>query len=271
MQILNTASKDRFALGCLATMTVWFCQDLIFGDKIPFFRDLASYFYPIKFSVADAFKTGQLPLWDTHMAGGFPILAEFQSAVFYPPTVLYYLLPFFSAIQASYVFHFSIAAAGSYVLLRSWKYPCHVCTLGAMLFAFGGTTVSLSNLLNHFQSAVWLPWVIYCWERAVETKRRPAVVVFSVISLCQLLAGSPEIFANGHNSHFRQQGVSHLMVERRSVRSSRFTHYGTGYGSTAADSGIGSPIPSRSSHSNFRSSLVVVAAVEFNRPCSSDG
>jgi hypothetical protein len=194
MQILNTASKDRFALGCLATMTVWFCQDLIFGDKIPFFRDLASYFYPIKFSVADAFKTGQLPLWDTHMAGGFPILAEFQSAVFYPPTVLYYLLPFFSAIQASYVFHFSIAAAGSYVLLRSWKYPCHVCTLGAMLFAFGGTTVSLSNLLNHFQSAVWLPWVIYCWERAVETKRRPAVVVFSVISLCQLLAGSPEIF-----------------------------------------------------------------------------
>ncbi len=67
-------------------MLMWFCDEMIFSGKIPFFRDLVTYFYPIKFSVAEAFKAGSLPMWDQHMATGFPIMAEFQSAVFYPPT-----------------------------------------------------------------------------------------------------------------------------------------------------------------------------------------
>jgi len=58
-------------------MLISFCDEIIFSGKIPFFRDLAAYFYPIKFSVAQSFKAGQLPLWEPHMATGFPILAEF--------------------------------------------------------------------------------------------------------------------------------------------------------------------------------------------------
>jgi hypothetical protein len=48
--------------------------------------------------------------------------------------------------------------------------------------------------LNHFQGAVWLPWSIYLWERAIGSGRWSAIVLFSLVSLCQLLAGSPEIF-----------------------------------------------------------------------------
>jgi hypothetical protein len=176
-------------------MLVSFCDEMIFSGKIPFFRDLAAYFYPIKFSVAESLKAGQLPLWEPRMAAGFPILAEFQSAIFYPPSVVFYMMPFFAAIQFSYVFHYAVAASGSYVLLRSWKQPICVALIGSMLFSFGGTMVSLTNLLNHFQSAVWLPWLVYCWERAVENKRWSALVVFSIVAVCQLLAGSPEIFA----------------------------------------------------------------------------
>jgi len=176
-------------------MLMSFCDEIIFSGKIPFFRDLAAYFYPIKFSVAGSFKAGHLPLWEPHMATGFPILAEFQSAVFYPPSVIFYLVPFFAAIQFSYVFHYAVAASGSYILLRSWTQPIYLCVIGSILFSFGGTMVSLTNLLNHFQSAVWLPWLVYCWERAVENKRWSTLVVFSMVAVCQLLAGSPEVFA----------------------------------------------------------------------------
>ena len=188
-------TSDCLALLFLAAMLVSFCDEMIFSGKIPFFRDLAAYFYPIKFSVAESFKAGQLPLWEPHMAAGFPILAEFQSAVFYPPSIVFYIMPFFAAIQFSYVFHYTVAASGSYVLLRSWKQPIFVALIGSILFSFGGTMVSLTNLLNHFQSAVWLPWLVYSWERAVENKRWSALVVFSIVGVCQLLAGSPEIFA----------------------------------------------------------------------------
>jgi membrane protein YfhO len=176
-------------------MLISFCDEIIFSGKIPFFRDLAAYFYPIKFSVAQSFKAGQLPLWEPHMATGFPILAEFQSAVFYPPTIIFYLLPFFAAIQFSYVFHYAVAVSGTYALLRSWKQPIYLSIVGSILFSFGGTMVSLTNLLNHFQSAVWLPWLVYCWERAVKNKRWSTLVVFAMVAVCQLLAGSPEVFA----------------------------------------------------------------------------
>jgi hypothetical protein len=190
----NKVTKDCLAFAALAAMLTWFCEEMIFSGKIPFFRDLPSYFYPIKFSVAEAFKTGELPLWDRRMAAGFPIMAGFQSAVFYPPSIAYFLLPFFAAVQFTFVFHYAVAASGSYVLFGSWKYPVYVSVVGAILFSFGGVTVSLTNLVNHFQSAVWLPWLIYFWERTVKIERWSALVVFSIVSLCQLLAGSPEIF-----------------------------------------------------------------------------
>jgi hypothetical protein len=188
-------TTDCLALLSLAAMLMSFCDEIIFSGKIPFFRDLAAYFYPLKFSVAESLKAGHLPLWEPHMATGFPILAEFQSAVFYPPSVIFYLVPFFAAIQFSYVFHYAVAASGSYILLRSWTQPIYLCVIGSILFSFGGTMVSLTNLLNHFQSAVWLPWLVYCWERAVENKRWSTLVVFSMVAVCQLLAGSPEVFA----------------------------------------------------------------------------
>ena len=192
--IAKSLNKDVVAVAVLLGMVIWFCDEIVFAAKIPFFRDLVTYFYPIKFSVAEAFKAGELPLWDRHMATGFPIMAGFQSAVFYPPSAAYYVLTFFPAIRFTFIFHYALAATGSYVLFRSWKFPVHVSLIGAILFTFGGTTVSLSNLLNHFQSAVWLPWVIYSWERAVRTAGWKNVSIFSIVALCQLLAGSPEIF-----------------------------------------------------------------------------
>ena len=186
--------EEFLAIAALSAMVIWFCDEMIFSQKIPFFRDLVTYFYPIKFSVAEAFKAGSLPMWDQHMATGFPIMAEFQSAVFYPPSIAFYLLPFFTAVRFIFVFHYAIAAIGSYILFRSWKSPVYVALIGAVLFAFGGTMVSLTNLLNHFQSAVWLPWIIYFWESAVRDKRARNVAIFTIIALCQLLAGSPEIF-----------------------------------------------------------------------------
>jgi hypothetical protein len=190
----KSASKEILVIAALAAMVIWFCDEMIFSGKVPFFRDLVTYFYPIKFSVAEAFKAGSLPLWDRHMATGFPIMAGFQSAVFYPPSIVFYLLHFSAAVQFTYVFHYALAATGSYVLFRSWKCPVYISLIGAILFTFGGTMVSLSNLLNHFQSGVWLPWVIYFWERAVRAQRWKDIAAFSVVALSELLAGSPEIF-----------------------------------------------------------------------------
>ena len=89
-----TDRKDYLALSLMALLVLCFGGEMVWGDKVPFFRDLGTYFYPMRFSVAESFKAGELPLWDRHVAMGYPLLADFQSGVFYPPAVLYLILPF---------------------------------------------------------------------------------------------------------------------------------------------------------------------------------
>src|SRR5688572_1541336 len=174
---------------------LWFAYEMVFEAKVPFFRDLGPYFYPIRFSLAESFKEGEFPLWDRHMAMGFPLLADFQSGTFYPPHLMMLFLPFFDAIRALFVFHYLVSAAGSYALARQWGYPTYLSLVAALLFTFGGIIVSLTNVLNHFQTAVWLPWLILAGERALRSSSSKAFLIFSGVGLVQFLAGSPEVYA----------------------------------------------------------------------------
>src|SRR5919197_1959151 len=197
MCVAQTPDKSIFERSWLIitiSFILWFCRDLILGGSVPFFRDLGTYFYPLRFILFEVFRSGDLSLWNRHMAMGFPVLADFQSGVFYPPHLLFVVLPFFIAIRAIFVFHFLVASLGSYSLLRRWKFPWYASLLGALLFTVGGTIVSLTNLLNHFQTAVWLPWVILFWERVVQTVSWKNFLAFVLILVIQFLAGSPELF-----------------------------------------------------------------------------
>jgi Bacterial membrane protein YfhO len=179
----------------LCVLILWFCQDLIFQEQVPFFRDLGPYFYPLRYALYESFGSGELPLWNRHMAMGFPLLAAFQSGVFYPLHLLLLLPSFFQAIRAIFILHFLIAGLGAYCLCRNWKFPPYLSIVGALLFAFGGTVVSLSNLLNHFQTAVWLPWVILMWEKLLSSLSWKNFLALTLITTTQFLAGSPELFA----------------------------------------------------------------------------
>jgi hypothetical protein len=192
---LEKRYPDYAILVVVVLLILWFCQDLVLNGEVPFYRDLTNYFYPLRYSLFESYRAGELPLWDRHFAQGFPNLAAFQSGAFYPPHVTFLFLPFFESIRALFVFHFLVAALGTYALLRAWDYPRDLSIIGALLFTLGGVIVSLTNLLNHFQSAVWLPWLILTWERLLLAPRWSRVIAFTLTAALQLVAGSPEIFA----------------------------------------------------------------------------
>ena len=93
-------------------MVLWFTWEMVWGGKVPFFRDLGPYFYPMRYSLAQSFRAGELPLWNRYMAMGFPLLADFQSGTFYPPHLLYLALPFWTAVRAIFVLHFFYCSYG---------------------------------------------------------------------------------------------------------------------------------------------------------------
>lgn len=188
------AAPDWLSFLVLSSMVLWFTADVVIGGKVPFFRDLGTYFYPLRFVLAQSLQTGELPLWDHHLAMGFPVFANPQAAVFYPPHLVFVVLPFFTAIRFLFVFHYLIAVYGTFILFRRWSYPIYLAMVGSILFAFGGLIVSLSNLLDHFQSAVWLPWVLYYGEKAFQRRTLNSILLLGVVLALQFLAGSPEIY-----------------------------------------------------------------------------
>jgi hypothetical protein len=189
-----TFNQEYVAYLLLVAMVTWFCHEMVWGAKIPFFRDLGLYFYPIRFILAQSFQAGELPLWNRHMGMGFPLLADFQSGVFYPPHLFFLIFPFSIAIGFIYLFHYLVAAIGSYKLLRHWECPSFLALTGSIIFTFGGTIVSLTNLLNHFQTAVWLPWVLFLGERTIREQSWKNFLLFTLGLLVQFLAGSPELY-----------------------------------------------------------------------------
>lgn len=188
-------SPTLLPLSLIALSVLIFCHEMIFSDKIPLFRDLGPFFYPMRFSLAESIGAGEFPLWNRHMGLGFPLLANFQSGAFYPPNLFFAFVSFFTAIKAIFIFHYLVGAIGAYFLLRHWRFAQPLAFVGSLLFTFGGYTVSLTNLLNHFQTVVWLPWLLFLGERQLKSSDRFNFVLYVFVATIQFLAGSPEIYA----------------------------------------------------------------------------
>ncbi len=172
-----------------------FFFEMIADSQVPLFRDLGPIFYPMRFSLAYSLQAGELPLWDSKLAMGFPLLANFQAGAFYAPNLAYVLLPFWTAVKVTFIFHSLVAAAGAYCLCRFWGWSRFVAVIGSVLFCFSGCMISLLNLLNHFQSAVWLPWLILSSEKLFLFRTKSALFGFVLVAATQLFAGSPEFYA----------------------------------------------------------------------------
>ena len=73
---------------------VW--DNLVAGTPFKNFliTDPVRQLYPWRQLAINLLKNGQLPLWNPYTFGGMPLLANFQSAVFYPFNIFFFLLPF---------------------------------------------------------------------------------------------------------------------------------------------------------------------------------
>ena len=55
--------------------------------------DVIGQIYPWKQIVIDSWKNGQVPKWNPYQFAGNPLLANYQSAVFSPINILFFILP----------------------------------------------------------------------------------------------------------------------------------------------------------------------------------
>jgi hypothetical protein len=170
----------------------WTFSGLLRADQLPAYRDLLLFVVPIKYFLGEALRRGEIPLWNPYIHLGTPFLAGLQSAVFYPLSLLL-VMPFPLGFNLFLLAHYAVALIGMWRLLRYRGMSVPSTAVGSLSFVIGGYLVSMLNVTNHLQAAVWTPWLIAAWARYRDTGEVRLWLIFVALAAVQVLAGAPEV------------------------------------------------------------------------------
>jgi Bacterial membrane protein YfhO len=192
--------KLRRSLLCLAILAVvplvFFGRGLVHASTLEM-DDLRYWFYPWKAMLYRMASQGRVSLWSGGEFGGMPHQADIQRQLFYPPNVIFYLLPTSVAMIGFVAGHFALAAWGMYLWLRSLPErlaPRRMGALaGAMVFAFAGFPVLHLSQLPVLASYAWLGFALRAVERVLQWEGPGGVVELAVAWAMIILGGSPQI------------------------------------------------------------------------------
>ncbi|HEX4440794.1 MAG TPA: hypothetical protein VH854_12030 [Thermoanaerobaculia bacterium] len=159
----------------------------------PTLRDQGDFFYPLKLYTADRLRAGGLPLWNPLSGTGEPWLANGQSGVLYPPTLLFALPGAALAGGLYLLLHFAVLAWGGWRFLKEEGVSDAGALLGTATLAVSGFAVSLSVYWNHFAAFAFLPAIAALSRGGLRT--RASVLGLGALIGLQAMTGSPEMSA----------------------------------------------------------------------------
>jgi hypothetical protein len=132
-----------------------------------------------------------IPLWNPHIVGGRPFLANAQSALFSPYTAPAYVLPFWTALSWIAVLKLWVAAFGMFLLGRALGMRFGGALMAGLVYAFSLWMVTWVSY-PHMSVWSWIPWMLLLTDRLV---RRPDLLSgagLSAVVAVQFLGGHPE-------------------------------------------------------------------------------
>jgi len=184
-------TKDVFFFLLFFAFFLGVFREFFFTSRVFFERDTTVVEIPARKLTAALLREGNFALWTDAYGNGQPFLANPKNAVFYPATLLYLILPLFTAFKLYYFIHVLLGWLGLYYLCKAYGLAEKAAFLGATLFALSGMYLSSFEFYNHIAALAWMPWVLLVLNRVPRTGRF-RLVAAAVLWALLILAGSPE-------------------------------------------------------------------------------
>ena len=194
------------ALLCLVLTALYF-HSALFPRTNTFLSDYDNthQYYPWMHKVARDWRALAPPLWDFSVEAGVPFPGELQTAAFYPINILYVWLtgiPTPAKLDLLILLHFTAAMWGMTLFLRQRGVGRWASLFGGAVFSWVGPVAArASGQANIFAGLIYLPWILYFFERGLAAKntwRSPWTGLAGLMLALSLLAGHPQPFI--HNS-----------------------------------------------------------------------
>lgn len=141
----------------------------------------------------DELKNGNLPIWNPYNFSGTPLLANFQSAVFYPLNILFFIFSFDLAWGLLVFLQPVLAGFFLYLYLRFLKVSKIGSLLGSLCFSFGSYSIVWLEWNTIIHTILWLPLILLSIEKIfLGSKNWLLILLLALIS--SFFAGHMQVF-----------------------------------------------------------------------------
>jgi Bacterial membrane protein YfhO len=192
---IRSASDARFsstaatalAIAALLVVVSVSLADGLLSSTVAYERDTTVFYFPLMSWAAQQLHQGIFPLWTPQFFGGYPLFADGEIGLAYPPALLALLtLAPERALVALRLMHLWVAALGTFALVRAWQLPRSSAVLAGTVFALGSFLQAQIHHENIVRTAAWLPLLLAFAEQALQAtdlRRRVRWAACAVIVL----------------------------------------------------------------------------------------
>ena len=159
-----------FLLLLLAAIFFW--KVFAFPDQILYspLNDTIDFFYPMYNFAHNMIRSGDFPAWNPLVFSGYPLAANPQIALFYPPNVLFFIFPTHLAFGYSHILHMFLGGVFMYLLIRYIGLDKGSCFIAAITFMFSAF-LTARFYAGHYSlicAAIWTPLIFLLLEIALN-------------------------------------------------------------------------------------------------------
>lgn len=147
-------------------------------------NDLQEYYWPIIFfEKKHILQDHALPLWNNMFFSGTPLLPDPQSLLFYPPALLFLLLPIDLSIIAWFMLHTFLGGLGAYFTARKGLGFSQISSIFTAIFyiTFPKAAGFLeAGHLTLVASIAWLPYILWATINLIKSPNVKQSIFLSI-------------------------------------------------------------------------------------------
>ncbi len=188
--------SELFPIFLLVVSVLIFFGKILYSGNPLFGSDFIHQFYPWKkFMYDHVWSHGSLPFWNPYLFSGTPFIANIQASMFYPPGLLFYIMPTQYAYGYTIIFHCMLGSIFMYVFVRSLSVNKMGAVLSSIIFTYNGFFMAhiYAGHLTFVQNYVWIPLIFYYLHKFLKTLHPRHAILAGLFLGVQILGGFPQI------------------------------------------------------------------------------
>jgi uncharacterized membrane protein YfhO len=141
---------------------------LILTGKVIFWGTAYLQFLPWRAAGWEQISGGFVPLWNSYNGYGTPLLANYQSAFFYPPNILVWIFAYLNGNQGIalaqtilILLHLVMAGYGMVYLTKELGFSKLGQAVSAIAYSMSGYLISRVSFISVNSVLTWIPWILF--------------------------------------------------------------------------------------------------------------